>query len=140
MGDTAGRASWASCNEGRRMMPGGVFLESANDTTEETTSRKQALRKFPYSPLTQSNVDQVVFGENIDAGLFKPYMEMHDGAAGHPSWVERPKGLGCSSSRRRRREMKLRRTGRDLLARLLGPRSNNKTFAHIAPDASVVQQ
>lgn len=134
--DTVGRPSY---HESLRMFPESASLQSANAATQKVASERRLVRRYPYAPLTQSNVDQVVFGENIDSGIYMDYIDLHGGAAGHPSWVERPKGLRTNITRRRQREMKLRRTGRELLARLLGPRDSNKAFAHIAPNVSRTQ-
>lgn len=124
----------------------GMFLDTAGLPSWETaaaeeknTSKSRVMHKHPYA-FTQSNVDHVVFGKNIDSGLFMDIIDIHGGAAGHPSWVERPQGLGSSISRRRQKDMKLRRTGRELLARLLGPRSGNKTFARITPQVSAARK
>jgi len=144
--DSAGLPSWADIAEGRgqRSPPSrGSDSDAAAGQHPPVASETRSVRKAPYAPMTQSNVDQVVFGEATDTGLGidYDYMDMHSGAAGHPSWIERPQGLSSSFSRRMKRELNLRTKGRDVLARLLGPRgSSNSAVAHILPHEGPTQK
>lgn len=53
-------------------------------------------RMFPNSPMTQSFVDTVVFGRDMDMSgdsqFDEEYVGMFNGSAGLPSWAEHPEG------------------------------------------------
>jgi len=108
--DSAGRPSWeAPTGTSKQMRP---RAEEATWGPQGSMAAPRGRRLFAGSPLASSVVDTVVFGHDIDASgegdeRFDQVANMHIGAAGCPSWVERHQGIGCTARVQRLRQKKL---------------------------------
>eukprot|EP00930_Biecheleria_cincta_P090409 TRINITY_DN79796_c0_g1_i1.p1 TRINITY_DN79796_c0_g1~~TRINITY_DN79796_c0_g1_i1.p1 ORF type:complete len:378 (+),score=47.69 TRINITY_DN79796_c0_g1_i1:31-1164(+) len=119
--NSAGRPSWnVPISSSKQMHP---KPEGAAWGPSGSKSAPRGRRQFAGSPLASSVVDSVVFGHDIDASgnddeRFDGIAEMNLGAAGCPSWVDRPQGIGCAERAHRLRQKKLQQCAKQFSARL----------------------
>eukprot|EP00931_Biecheleriopsis_adriatica_P055251 TRINITY_DN32611_c0_g1_i1.p1 TRINITY_DN32611_c0_g1~~TRINITY_DN32611_c0_g1_i1.p1 ORF type:complete len:347 (-),score=46.19 TRINITY_DN32611_c0_g1_i1:281-1195(-) len=122
--DRAGRASWKSQLQSKQMGP----KEDKQVWGPPKDERSAPIlppgrRKFHGSPLASSVVDDIVFGHDIDQSgndeeRFESMLCMHTGAAGAPSWIKRPEGIGSTARTKRFRQAMLRRHAKQFSSRL----------------------
>merc|ERR1740138_1070467 len=136
--EAAGRPSWVTKPQGLRQVPEGGMVEKdmAGDPSGAEGARPRGVRLFPNAPLNQSVVDTIVFGRDMDLSgnsrFGREYGTIHEGAAGSPSWVENPKGLGCTFRRRARHQSMLQKKAEKLLSRLRGsPRDVTAAYQRV---------
>lgn len=119
--DSAGRPSWnVPISSSKQMRP---KADGATWGPQGSRDVPRGRRLFAGSPLASSVVDNVVFGHDIDASgedgeRFDGIAAMNLGAAGCPSWVDRPQGIGCTARTHRLRQKKLQKHAQHFSARL----------------------
>lgn len=119
--NSAGRPSWnVPIGSSKQMRP---KADGATWGPQGSKDMPRGRRQFAGAPLASSVVDSVVFGHDIDASgedgeRFDGIAAMNLGAAGCPSWVDRPQGIECTARTHRMRQKKLQKHAQNFSARL----------------------